>query len=594
MRKNIFKKITTYLLTAGILFTAFADKGYLVSAKESEYTDDPGFELVIDEHPEINDPLYRSDTEEFYRGDDFYASQEFSEEFADGIATMTLPAIMGAGGSNGYSDILFGCDVSRWQGNIDWETAKDRGVSFTIIRACARGLSEDTIFDDIKAGENIRGAGNQGIMVGLYCFSQATSVEEAYEEADRLIQWADSYKAYINLPLVMDFEYGDGHTGRLADANLSKAAATGVINAFCRRVREAGYKAMVYANKDMLIHDMYVEDIVEDGNEIWLARWAQDYNTPSGGWTIPDDTLDALKYNPNSVYSGDFTFWQFSARGNGRYFGMGSGYLDLDYWYQSSSEAYEDYTISITPKEGYTGNTIWLDGVASYTEVTDGKWTVKLNTRNPIPKVATVYTYTKSGYPKGMCVYFIEHTDEGYVAKEMPELEDLLLYTGYSMKLSGENGMRYRAAMNTQKKDLLTSKSINGYLMTEYGIVAITAKNVENGYPLVLNGEKTSAAKAYYKIDSSHTREILFAQDETNSYFTGVFNNMPVNNFKVKMFSRSYAIFEKNGEQYIVYNAPYAKDLYTLAGQVLDAHEFAVGSEEYNYVKSIIAAADEL
>ena len=47
----------------------------------------------------------------------------------------------------------------------------------------------------------------------------------------------DLIKGYnITLPVVMDFEYYTGNTGRLARANLSVTEATKICNAFCKEV----------------------------------------------------------------------------------------------------------------------------------------------------------------------------------------------------------------------------------------------------------------------------------------------------------------------------------------------------------------------
>ena len=39
----------------------------------------------------------------------------------------------------------FGIDVSRWQGNIDWNRVKLAGVKFVMIRAAFRGYGDGSL-----------------------------------------------------------------------------------------------------------------------------------------------------------------------------------------------------------------------------------------------------------------------------------------------------------------------------------------------------------------------------------------------------------------------------------------------------------------
>lgn len=108
-----------------------------------------------------------------------------------------------------------------------------------------------------------------GLKVGVYMFSQAINEQEAIEEADYLLERV--YKYDITLPLVIDYEYASGNTGRLYDANLSREQATAVVNAFCARVTQYGYTGMVYANRSMLTNDLNTSDI-EDKYRVWLCQ----------------------------------------------------------------------------------------------------------------------------------------------------------------------------------------------------------------------------------------------------------------------------------------------------------------------------------
>ena len=73
-----------------------------------------------------------------------------------------------------------GIDVSYYQGKIDWEKVKASGIEFAIIRLGYRGYGQEgKLVEDQMAYENLEGALDAGLKVGVYFFSQAITVEEA-------------------------------------------------------------------------------------------------------------------------------------------------------------------------------------------------------------------------------------------------------------------------------------------------------------------------------------------------------------------------------------------------------------------------------
>ena len=79
---------------------------------------------------------------------------------------------------------ILGIDVSKYQGEIDWQKVKAAGVEFVMIRIGYRGYGQaGTLGTDAMAQENYQGAKEAGLKVGGYFFSQAITTEEAIEEA---------------------------------------------------------------------------------------------------------------------------------------------------------------------------------------------------------------------------------------------------------------------------------------------------------------------------------------------------------------------------------------------------------------------------
>ena len=66
-----------------------------------------------------------------------------------------------------------GIDVSKWQKGFDFKLAKQQGKAFCIVRA-GRTTSDGQQVMDECFYENINGAKNVGMDVGIYFYSLAT------------------------------------------------------------------------------------------------------------------------------------------------------------------------------------------------------------------------------------------------------------------------------------------------------------------------------------------------------------------------------------------------------------------------------------
>ena len=209
-------------------------------------------------------------------------------------------------------DVLTGIDVSVFQGTIDWKKVAADGVDFAIIR-CGGHFSNEksgTYYYDTKFEENIKGALENGIEVGVYFFSQAITEEEARKEAAQALQYIGKWKDKLTLPVYLDVEYIYGSTtsGRLYEAKLSKAQQTAVALAFCDSIKAAGLDAGVYAA--FVSFNISAADIYAAGYSLWNAHW-----------------------NTAATLSTWYDVWQHNAHGTVA--GI-SGECDLDYLYRAT------------------------------------------------------------------------------------------------------------------------------------------------------------------------------------------------------------------------------------------------------------------
>lgn len=166
---------------------------------------------------------------------------------------------------NGQTISRTGIDVSSHQQQINWSSVAQDGVSFAYIRLGYRGSSEGTLHVDDFFTQNLSGAKNAGIDVGVYFFSQAITEEEAREEARFVLKQLD--RASLDYPIAFDMEPSPEGGGR-ADA-LTREEATAIANAFCDEIQKSGYRAIIYGNS----YDLSKYDLSALTGRIWLAQY---------------------------------------------------------------------------------------------------------------------------------------------------------------------------------------------------------------------------------------------------------------------------------------------------------------------------------
>ncbi len=166
---------------------------------------------------------------------------------------------------------MTGIDVSKWQYDINWNKVAASGVDYAIIRLGYRGTAEaGNCAMDPYYEQNIKGALDAGLQVGVYYFTQAITVEEAIEEANIVI---DALKDYnITFPVVYDTEYREG--GRAND--LSNADRTACAKAFCDTILAAGYTPVIYSSTNWAVLNLNLEEL--QGYDLWYAYYGEPEN----------------------------------------------------------------------------------------------------------------------------------------------------------------------------------------------------------------------------------------------------------------------------------------------------------------------------
>lgn len=190
---------------------------------------------------------------------------------------------------NGETISIKGVDVSKYQAEIDWEKVAADGVEYAMIRLGFRGMGTmGTCELDPYFKKNVEGALAAGIEVGVYFFTQATTEEEAREEAAFVIENLRDYE--ITWPVVYDTEEITSYEAARANG-LSRAVRTACAKAFLEEIENAGYTPMLYANTRWSIFDLELGELEQ--YDRWYAY-----------------------YGSNLYYPYQFTMWQYSASGS--------------------------------------------------------------------------------------------------------------------------------------------------------------------------------------------------------------------------------------------------------------------------------------
>lgn len=179
-----------------------------------------------------------------------------------------------------------GIDVSDLQGSIDWQAVKSDSIDFAMLRCGRRGSTEGQLYTDKNYYENVEGATRVGLPYGVYFFSQATSEQEALEEAEYVLNLING--AGVTYPVVYDQEPVTDSSGRAN--NLSADQLTKNAQTFCKRIEQAGYTPMMYGNQ----YDLSRLNIDQIDAAVWYAEYT--------------DT------HPTSNYH-DFVMWQYTHTG---------------------------------------------------------------------------------------------------------------------------------------------------------------------------------------------------------------------------------------------------------------------------------------
>lgn len=187
--------------------------------------------------------------------------------------------------------MIKGIDVSRWQGDIDFNAVKESGIEFVIIKA---GGSDDGLYEDSKFKENYSKAKVAGLEVGAYYFvgPDFLTEEDGIADAKRFLEIIGDRE--FTYPLVLDLE-----TTRPED----KEAATNAALAFIKYLEDKNYFVSIYASE---IYGFEERLNVERLKEVdkWVANYGSKPTMEMGMWQYSDSgKVPGISGNVDMNYS---------------------------------------------------------------------------------------------------------------------------------------------------------------------------------------------------------------------------------------------------------------------------------------------------
>lgn len=204
--------------------------------------------------------------------------------------------LLSSGSAAETNQVTIGIDVAKYQGTIDWTQVASSGIDFAMVRVGYRADASREICADTNAKYNMQEASANGIKIGAYFFSTATTVDEAKEEANWVADYISQYQ--ITYPVAYDCEGFDQPDS--AQYSLTNAQRTDIAIAFLQEIYNRGYTPMFYSSMaEMSGNAKWDTTRIEGTYRIWVSQYP---STP-------------YPQTAKSSYGGAHAMWQYTNRG---------------------------------------------------------------------------------------------------------------------------------------------------------------------------------------------------------------------------------------------------------------------------------------
>lgn len=183
-----------------------------------------------------------------------------------------------------------GIDVAKWQGTINWSKVRSAGVEFAILKIIDKTGKMESSF-----AYNFAEAAAQGLPIGAYNYSYATTIAKAQDDARKVLEVLDGRELLYKVWLDVEDDSQKGLGRQLVE----------LINAYKAVIEENGYAFGVYTG--LSFYNSYVRPYAALLDcPFWIARYPTNKVMYIGSEPSTDKKPDIL----HTLWG-----WQYSSKG---------------------------------------------------------------------------------------------------------------------------------------------------------------------------------------------------------------------------------------------------------------------------------------
>lgn len=173
---------------------------------------------------------------------------------------------------------MYGIDVSENNGTVNWKAVKEAGAEFAIVRLGYGNRHLDAAFYD-----NINGAVDAGLKVGVYYYDYGLDTDDARNQAEFMLDTLISAGLTPDkLPMGLWYDMEDADDWKHKHGMPDRQTITDMCSEFICACNRKGYSCGIYASLDWLYNKIDTYQLA-DYVPYWVAQWADfcDWENPT-------------------------------------------------------------------------------------------------------------------------------------------------------------------------------------------------------------------------------------------------------------------------------------------------------------------------
>lgn len=237
-------------------------------------------------------------------------------------------------------------------------------------------------------------------------------------------------------------------------------------------------------------------------------------------------------------------------------------------------------------------SSVWIDGAEMSIQKDGDSWYIDLPDGNA--RVMTTYEYVTDGtsedgvaehvrYPVSMQVWTLENQGGAYTATRQTDFDDILQYSGISIRVTGKKGIRMITSIDAASKESLTGAGLAGYTLREYGTAIAWASQLGSSKPLILGKSWVSSNYAYKK----DVADPVFRQTNGLMQYTNVLVDFSNEQCADDLAMRPYMILaDTDGNEITIYGGIVNRSIGYIA--LRNRNAFLSDTDPYDFLWDII------